>query len=186
MTHLLGQADAGVDVGVEDVDEQVDADDHDAGLHDDALHKRKIALENAFVEQAADARPGEDDLDDDGGVDHHDEVDAGQGQHRDQRVLEGVNRDDDVARQPLEPGQLDVLAAQHFQHARTRQPQQRGGEVPAQRHRRHDQVAPAALTARRQPAEPYGEDQDHDQPEPEAGHGEAEQGDDLAGIVPDA
>src|SRR5262249_62262104 len=69
MQHLCGQADAGVDIGVENVDRQVDHDDHDPRLHDDALHEREIALEDALVEQPADAGPGEDDLDDNCGVD---------------------------------------------------------------------------------------------------------------------
>ena len=51
--------------------------------------------------------------------------------YRDQRVLECVHRDDDVARQSFQPRQLDVLAPQHFEHAGARQTQQRGGEIPA-------------------------------------------------------
>src|SRR5205823_5614648 len=176
----------GIDVGVEDVDRQVDQDDHDAGLHHDALHQREVALEDALVEEPADAGPGEDHFDDDRGVDHHDKIDPGQGQDRDQCVLEGVHRDHDVARQAFQSRQLDVLAAQHFEHRGAGQAQQRGGEIPAERHRRHDQVLPAALVAGRQPAEPDREHQDHHQPEPEAGHRQPEQGDDLAGIVPDA
>src|SRR5436190_2190677 len=184
--YLPGQADAGVDVGVEDVDRQVDDHDHDAGLHHNALYQREIALEDTLVEEPADAGPGEDDLDDHRGVDHHHEVDAGQAQHRDQRVFEGVHGDHDVARQPFQARQLDVLAAQHFEHRGAGQAQQRGGKIPAERYRRHDQVLPAALAAGRQPAEPDREHQDHHQPEPEAGHRQPEQGDDLAGIVPDA
>src|SRR5262249_19640600 len=57
MRHLFGQADTRVDVAVEDVDQQVDDDDHDAGLHHDALHEREVALKNALVQQPADARP---------------------------------------------------------------------------------------------------------------------------------
>src|SRR5882757_6451493 len=58
MAHLLGQANAWIDVGVEEVDDQVDHHDHHPGLHDDPLHERKIALEDALVEQPADAGPG--------------------------------------------------------------------------------------------------------------------------------
>src|SRR5271167_2850205 len=64
MAHLLGQANAGIDIGVEDVDDQVDDHDHDPGLHDDALHEREVALEDALVEQPADPGPGKDHLDD--------------------------------------------------------------------------------------------------------------------------
>src|SRR5258708_183194 len=50
MAHLSGQAYAWIDVSVEEVDDQIDQHDHDPGLHDDALHKRKIALEDPLVE----------------------------------------------------------------------------------------------------------------------------------------
>src|SRR5439155_16529185 len=90
---LPREPDSRVDESVEDVHDQVDADDHEAGHDHDALHEREVALEDALVEQAADARPREDHLDDDGGVDHHDHVDAGQREDRDQCVLERVHRD---------------------------------------------------------------------------------------------
>src|SRR5262245_55648575 len=48
MLHLFGQADAGVDIGVEDVDHEIDGDDHHAGFHDDALHQRKVTLKDAL------------------------------------------------------------------------------------------------------------------------------------------
>src|SRR6516164_4789282 len=56
MCHLCGQTNAGVDIGVEDVDDQIDRDDHDAGEQHDPLHQREIALEDPFVEQPADPR----------------------------------------------------------------------------------------------------------------------------------
>src|SRR5260370_13587925 len=112
ITYLPGQPEAGVDIGVEDVDDQVDHHDHNAGLHDDSLHEREVALKNALVQEPADARPGKDHLDDHRRVEHDDEVYAGQGEHRNERVLEGVHRDHDVAPQALQPGQLDVFAAQ--------------------------------------------------------------------------
>src|SRR5215475_109185 len=97
------ESDPRIDEGVEDVHEEIDPDDHEPRHDDDALHQGKVALEDAFVEQAADARPREDDLDDDGGVDHHDHVDAGQGEDRNEGVLEGVHGDDDEVGQALEP-----------------------------------------------------------------------------------
>src|ERR1043165_8618974 len=98
MAYLFAQPDARIDVGIKDIDRQVDQHDHDAGFHDDPLHERKIALEDTLVEQPSDPRPGENDLNDHRCIDHHDEVDPGQSQYRDQRVFEGVHRDDDVAR----------------------------------------------------------------------------------------
>src|ERR1041384_7031535 len=130
IVHLPREPDSRIDEGVEDIHDQVDPDDHEAGHDHHALHEREVALEDALVEQAADARPREDHLDDDRGVDHDDHVDAGQREDRDERVLEGVHGDDHDVRQPLEAGQLDVLAAEHLQHARARQPEHRRGEVP--------------------------------------------------------
>src|SRR5712671_7971284 len=106
MAYLLGQANAGIDISVEDVDDEGDDHDHDPGLHDDALHEREIALEDPLVEQPPDAGPGKDHLDDHCRVEHDDEVDAGQCQHRDQRVLEGVYRNHRVAGQALKARQL--------------------------------------------------------------------------------
>src|SRR5690242_8690321 len=60
MAHLSGNANAGVDVRVEQIDNQVDQHDHDAGLHDDPLHEREIALEDPLIKQPADAGPGKD------------------------------------------------------------------------------------------------------------------------------
>src|SRR5712692_11947620 len=118
MASLSGQPDAWVDVGVKDVDQQVHEHDHDAGEHDNALHEGEIALEDALVQQATNARPGKDHLDDDGGVDHDDQVDARQRQHRHQGILEAMLGDDDVARQTLQARQLYVFAAHDLQHAR--------------------------------------------------------------------
>src|SRR6516165_830950 len=74
MSHLFGQANARVDVGVEDVDDQIDRDDHDAGQQHDPLHQREIALKDSLIEQPADPRPGKDHLDDHACVDHDHEV----------------------------------------------------------------------------------------------------------------
>src|SRR5829696_8554036 len=53
MKHLSGEANAGVDIGVQDVDHQIDQHDHHAGQHHDSLHEGEIALEDALVEQPA-------------------------------------------------------------------------------------------------------------------------------------
>src|SRR5258705_12880731 len=156
MASLSGQPDAWVDVGVEDVDQKVHEYDHDASEHNDALYEREIALEDALVEQPPDAGPGEDHLDDDGGVHHHDQVDTDQRQYRHQRILEAVLGDDDIARQALQARELDVFAAHDLEHARASEAQQRGGEVPAERQGRHDEIAPVVLASCGQPLQPYG------------------------------
>src|SRR5262252_9742684 len=118
ITHLFAQANARIDVRVKQVNNQIDQHDHDPSLHDDPLDERKIALEDPLVEQPADAGPGKDDLDDHCGIDHDDEVDTGQGEHRYQRVLKGVYGEDDITWQALQAGQFDVFAAQDLEHTR--------------------------------------------------------------------
>src|SRR5262249_42958372 len=91
MGHLFSQANAWIDVGVKEVNDQIDQYDHDPGLHNDPLHERKIALEDTLVQKPTNAGPGKDDLDDHRRIDHHNEIDPSQGQHRDHRILEGVH-----------------------------------------------------------------------------------------------
>src|SRR5215472_16554639 len=110
------QANAGVDNRVEDVDHQVDDDDHGAAHQHDPLDHREVAECDALVEQSPDPGPCEHDLDDGRHIDHDDEVDTGQCQHWDQRVLERVLGDHQHLRQTLEPGELDIFRAQYFEH----------------------------------------------------------------------
>src|SRR5688572_645675 len=55
--RLPREPDARIDERVENIDDQVDGDDHEAGHDHDALHQRDIPLEDALVEQPPDARP---------------------------------------------------------------------------------------------------------------------------------
>src|ERR1051326_7154693 len=57
---LPGQANARVDIGVQDVDDQVDHDDHDPRLHHHALHQREVTLENSLLTQRPDTWPRQD------------------------------------------------------------------------------------------------------------------------------
>src|SRR2546421_3175384 len=69
-----------IDHGVHEIHREVDAHDHHAAEDDRRLHHREVAEGDALVEQPPHARPGEDRLDDDGDVDHQDEVDTRQRQ----------------------------------------------------------------------------------------------------------
>src|SRR5208282_6503471 len=84
------QSEARVDHRVEDVNHHVHDDNHRTAHQYDTLYHRKVAERDALVEKPADAGPGEHDFDDDCHIDHDDEVDPGQCQHRDQGVLERV------------------------------------------------------------------------------------------------
>ena len=139
----------------------------------DGLDDREVAEGDALVEQPADAGPGEHGLHHHGHVDHDDEVDPRQRQHRDQGVLEGVLGDDEGFGQALEAGELDVLRAQHLEHGGAREPHVRGGEVPAEREGRHEQVPDGARARRRQPLQVHGEEEDQHEADPERGEREA-------------
>ena len=59
-------------------------------------------------------------------------------------------------------------------------------EVPAEREGRHEHVPRRARARRRQPAEIDREQQDHQEPDPELGHRQAQEGEQLARPVPEA
>src|SRR2546422_2597591 len=83
-------ADPRVDHGVHEVHREVDGHDHHAAEDDRRLHHGEVAEGDPLVEQPANAGPGEHGLHHDADVHHEHEVDAGQREHRDQRVLERV------------------------------------------------------------------------------------------------
>src|SRR2546429_5266832 len=146
-------ADPRVDHGIEHVHHEVDGDDHRAAEQHDGLDHGEVAERDPLVQEAPDARPGEDGLDDHRDVDHENEVDPGERQHGDQRVLEGVLGDDERLRQPLEPRELHILRAEHLEHGRAREPHVGGGEVPAEREGGHEHVPDRARARRGQPAD---------------------------------
>ncbi len=129
--------------------------------------------------------PGEHSLHHDRDVDHQHEIDPGQREHRDQRVLERVLADHQRLGQALEPCQLHIFRAQHFKHRRSRQAHMRGGEVPAEREGRHDQVQRSARARRWQPAQIHREHQDQHQSDKERRQRQTEQGEQLPGAVPE-
>src|SRR6266851_618392 len=178
------QPDARIDHGIQDVDEQVHDHDHEAAQDHDALDDREVAEGDALVEEPPDARPGEHRLHHHGDIDHDDEVDAGQREHRNEGVLEGVLGDHQGLRQALEPGELDVFRAQHIEHRGAREAHVRGGEIPAEREGRHDQVERSAGARRRQPTEINRENKDQHQAHQEGGQRQAEHREQLAETVP--
>src|SRR6266851_2956444 len=75
------EPDARIEDGVTEVDQQADGDDHGRDQQHQRLHDRVIAPEDGVDRQTADARPGEDDLDDDGATDEIAELEADQCDH---------------------------------------------------------------------------------------------------------
>src|SRR5262249_48535864 len=82
----LAESDSGIDVGIGDVDQDVD---HDVGRRDEqdgALHEGKVFREDAANDQAPKTGPAEDGLDDDGAGQQIAELQAEDRDHRDERV----------------------------------------------------------------------------------------------------
>src|SRR3954453_3360935 len=102
------QSDTRINDRVKDVNQKVHDDDHRPAQDHDSLDDREVAERDALIEQPANAGPGEHGLDDDSDIDHNDQIDPGQRQHRDQRVLKRVLGDDQALRQAFELCQLDV------------------------------------------------------------------------------
>src|SRR2546425_498043 len=121
-------SDPRVDDRIEDVNQEIGDHDHGAAHQDVRLNDGEVAEGDALEEQTADARPGEDRLHDDRRVDHDHEIDPGQRDDRNQRVLERVLGDDERLRQPLEPRELHVFRTQNLEHRRAREAHVGGGE----------------------------------------------------------
>src|SRR2546428_13118620 len=107
------EPDSRVDEGVENVYDQVDPHDHEAGHDHDALHQREVPLEDALVEEAPDPGPHQHHLDDDSDCNHHDQDDPGQREDREQHVHEHVHGDNQHARQPHASRDLNAFLPMH-------------------------------------------------------------------------
>ena len=96
---------------VEDVDNQVDqqVDEHQA--KDGADHRRAVLLVDAAVEEVANAVDVEDPLGDDGPAHQRADVDADEGDDRDQGVTQGVYADRARVAQTLGLGCAHVVGA---------------------------------------------------------------------------
>src|SRR5216683_5785731 len=168
-----------IDDGVEHVDHQVDDHDHHAAEQHGGLDHGEVAESYPFIEKPANTRPGEHRLHDHRHIDHDHEIDAGQRQHGDEGVLEGVLGDDQRLRQSLEARELDVLGAQHLEHGRPREPHVGRREVPSQGEGGHEQVEWGPGPRRGQPAEIDGEEENEEEACPEGRQRESEEGKEL-------
>src|SRR5205814_4467345 len=87
-TRALGEVDSGIQVAIQQVHDDVDADEEDRDDKNGALHQRVVALEDRSEEHPADARDGEDLLDDDRPAQQLTDLDAEQRDDHDEPVLE--------------------------------------------------------------------------------------------------
>src|SRR5262245_19679471 len=93
MTGLLSIANPRINVGVENVHDQVDTNNRQASHEYSGLHDWKIPERDAFIGQPANPGPGEDGFDHQGALNNQGKLNRGKGQHRNHGVLEGMLED---------------------------------------------------------------------------------------------
>src|SRR5437667_4360983 len=140
-----------VQVAVEHVHEEVSYEIERAQHQHPGLHDGIVARGDRLEDQASEARPGEHGLGDHGATQELHEEHDGEGDHREQRVLQAVLPEHDLLVESLEPSELDVVGSEHFQHGRAGEAQDgRRGEVPKRESRKDQVLETAAATGREQ------------------------------------
>ena len=120
----LRRADARVEQGIGEVDEEVDQDHQHGADDDDADQQRRVAPGDRLLRQPPEARNGKDALDDDAAAEHGRGLQAEHGDQRQQRVARDVAQHDAPARQPLGArGEREILAPD-LGHAGAHHPQE--------------------------------------------------------------
>src|SRR3989441_2702508 len=182
-TAVSSQSDPRVEVGVEQVHDQVDEHERGREEKDRRLHHRVVAVVDRLNRQAADARPGEDRLGDDRAAEQRAKLDPDDGHDRDRGVLERVLPNDRRTAHAFGPRRADVVLAQHLEHARPRQPRDAGGREEPEGDRRQDEVLERAPPRGGQEVELHREHEDQHDPQPEGRHRLPQQGDDRRDVV---
>src|SRR6266446_1532175 len=166
-----GTPDPRVEIAVQHVHEEV-ARQVERAQHEHAgLHDRIVARGDRLEDQPSEARPGEHGLGDDGAAEELHEQHDGEGDDGQQRVLQSVLPEHHLLVQSLEARELDVVGAEHLEHCRAREAEDRGGGEIAEREGGQDQVLEATAAAGRQQTQHDTEEQDQHEPEPERRHG---------------
>ena len=123
---------------------------HEGGddQHHQCLRHRVVLVLHGLHEEPANAVQIEHLLGDDEAADQKCRLDADQGHHRQQRVLQRVAVDDNPLDQALGPCGADIVFAQHFEHCRAGHAHRhRGGSVADGQRRKdhHRQIAQRVL-----------------------------------------
>jgi hypothetical protein len=121
-------AHARVGDGVGDVGEEVDGDVGEADGEDTALDQGIVAVGDGGQGEAADAGPAEDGFGNDGSCEKAAELQANDGEDRDESVAEGVAVDHLIFRQALGAGGADVVLVELFEHGGADHAGENGGE----------------------------------------------------------
>src|SRR5215208_671244 len=121
--------DAGVEIGVAEIDEEIDGDVGDGGDEDDALDEGEVFGEDGGDGEAADPLAGEDGFDDDGAAEEEAELQTDDGDDGDHGVPEGVPGDHHAFPESLGAGGQDVVLAEDFEQVGADEASGDGGEI---------------------------------------------------------
>ena len=138
-------AQARVDGVVQQVDDEVDDDEHQRDEAQVGGHHRDVGELHRLDEQQPHAGPLEHRLGDDRERDDRAELQADDRDHRHQRVLERVAEVDRAVGKAAGARELDVVGAQHLEHLRAHQAHDQRQLEQRQRDRGQDQRLEAAL-----------------------------------------
>src|SRR6185437_12446517 len=174
--HVAVDAQARIDGVIEQIDDEVDEDEEEGDEHEIGRHHRDVGEADRLDDEETHAGPLEDGLGDDGEGDDGAELQPGDGDDRDQRVLEGMAEIDGAVGEAAGARELDVVGAQHLKHLGADEAHDQRHLEEAEGDRRHDQRSepvggekssrpPADRHGRAapeggQPAEDDGEDED--------------------------
>ena len=190
---LAVDADAGIDAHVDQVDDQVDQHEQEGDQQQVGGHHRDVGILHGLDEHQPHARPLEHGFRDDGKGDDQAELQADDGDHRHQRVAQGMAEVDGAVRQAAGAGELDVVGAQYLQHLGAHQARdQRHLEQTERDGRQHQRLEPRyrqqtgapeadgrhlAAAERGEPAELHGEQVDQQDADQEGRQRDADQRD---------
>src|SRR6266478_6327755 len=146
------RSDAGIEETIDQVDAEVDHDEEHGGQEHRALHDGVVAVVDRLDREPSDARPRKHRFRHDGAAEQRAELQPGDGDDRDGRVLQRVLGDDQRLGQALRAGGPDVVRSQHFEHRRPGEPGDRGHGEGTERERGQDEIPPVLPAGGRQEA----------------------------------
>src|SRR5712691_3360676 len=125
-------ADTGIEIRVNDIDQQIHRDDNSSGEQHDGLHHWKITKHDPLVDQLANTGPGKDRFDQNRPRNQTGQIDGAKGQNGNKGITQGVFPDHAALWDPFNTRQLDKLTAHDIEHTRAQQPHHAGHDKPAQ------------------------------------------------------
>src|ERR1700733_1361321 len=119
----------------------IDQDEDQSEQQDQTLDQREIAVDDRVDGEIADARIGEDALNDHRAADQEGELHAGERQRRADRVAQRLLQHQAQFAKALDPRQQHVILQHRLLQGLLEKPHDYGGERQRQRQRRHDHMA---------------------------------------------